>query len=74
MKRKATLIIPLIAFAIGLYQFYISQMEPKATKVIFIMGGPGSGKGVQSELVAKQFGFIHLSIGDVLRKRAKQGG
>ena len=53
MKRKATLIIPLIAFAIGLYQFYISQMEPKATKVIFIMGGPGSGKGVQSELVAK---------------------
>ena len=34
----------------------------------FIIIGPqGSGKGTQSKLLAEQFGFIHISIGDIFR-------
>lgn len=34
----------------------------------FIMIGPqGSGKGTQAKLLADEFGFIHISIGDIFR-------
>ena len=34
----------------------------------FIIIGPqGSGKGTQSKLLAEEFGFIHISIGDIFR-------
>ena len=34
----------------------------------FIMIGPqGSGKGTQSKLLAEEFGFIHISVGDIFR-------
>eukprot|EP00960_Hanusia_phi_P002288 65466-Hanusia_phi.AAC.1 len=36
-------------------------------RVIFILGGPGSGKGTQSEKLVQRFGAIHLSAGDLLR-------
>ncbi|KAF9728651.1 cytidylate kinase [Paraphaeosphaeria minitans] len=36
--------------------------------VIFVSGGPGVGKGTQSERLAKEFGFHHISVGDLLRK------
>jgi len=29
--------------------------------------GPGAGKGTQCALLAKEFGFVHLSAGDLLR-------
>jgi len=30
--------------------------------------GPGAGKGTQSQLLAKEYSFIHLSAGDLLRE------
>ncbi|KAJ7561145.1 hypothetical protein O6H91_02G133800 [Diphasiastrum complanatum] len=36
-------------------------------KIVFVLGGPGSGKGTQCAKVAKAFGFEHLSAGDLLR-------
>ncbi|MCO5583596.1 hypothetical protein L7F22_037509 [Adiantum nelumboides] len=39
----------------------------KAAKVIFVLGGPGSGKGTQCALIVEHFGFTHLSAGDLLR-------
>ena len=33
-----------------------------------LFGPPGSGKGTQSERIVKQFGLIHLSTGDLLRR------
>jgi len=36
--------------------------------VVFVLGGPGAGKGTQSQLLAKEYGFIHLSAGDLLRE------
>lgn len=37
-------------------------------EVIFILGGPGVGKGTQCERLAKMFDFVHLSAGDLLRE------
>jgi len=31
------------------------------------MGGPGTGKGTQCEMIATKFGYSHLSSGDLLR-------
>lgn len=37
-------------------------------KIIFLMGGPGSGKGTQCEKLAEKYGFTHLSTGELLRQ------
>lgn len=34
---------------------------------LILFGPPGSGKGTQSDLLIKRFGFLHLSTGDLLR-------
>lgn len=42
------------------------------TIFIFVIGGPGVGKGTQCERAAKEFGWEHISVGDLLRReRAK---
>lgn len=42
--------------------------------VVFVLGGPGAGKGTQCKLLAKKFNFVHLSAGDLLREeRARPG-
>jgi len=38
---------------------------------IIIFGAPGSGKGTQSEKIIKEYGFEHISTGDVLRAEIK---
>ena len=42
-------------------------------KVVFILGGPGAGKGTQCEKLAQEFGMLHLSAGDLLRKERESG-
>ncbi|XP_006888658.1 PREDICTED: adenylate kinase isoenzyme 5 [Elephantulus edwardii] len=37
-------------------------------KIIFIIGGPGSGKGTQCAKLVEKYGFTHLSTGELLRK------
>ncbi|KAF5273380.1 hypothetical protein FQR65_LT04672 [Abscondita terminalis] len=37
-------------------------------KVIFVLGGPGAGKGTQCKNIVKKYGFVHLSAGDLLRE------
>uniref|UniRef100_A0A8C2QEF0 Adenylate kinase isoenzyme 5 n=2 Tax=Cricetulus griseus TaxID=10029 RepID=A0A8C2QEF0_CRIGR len=37
-------------------------------KIIFLMGGPGSGKGTQCEKLAEKYGFTQLSTGELLRQ------
>ena len=36
-------------------------------QIIFIFGGPGSGKGTQCKLLEKKFKYKHISAGDLLR-------
>ena len=35
--------------------------------VVFVLGGPGSGKGTQCANLVREYGFVHLSAGDLLR-------
>lgn len=41
--------------------------DPDKVTVIYILGGPGSGKGTQSARLVQDYGFLHLSAGDLLR-------
>eukprot|EP01018_Ginkgo_biloba_P020096 Gb_09605 [translate_table: standard] len=43
------------------------------TTIVFILGGPGSGKGTQCSRLARDFGFTHVSTGDLLRNEVKSG-
>lgn len=42
-------------------------------KIIIFLGPPGSGKGTQSERLIKDYGFIQLSTGNILREAIKNG-
>jgi len=42
--------------------------------VVFVLGGPGCGKGTQCAKLVEDFGFVHLSAGDLLREEQKRPG
>merc|ERR1712126_417523 len=52
-------------------EFDKSKFEGKP--IVWVMGGPGSGKGTQCEKIALKFGFTHLSSGDLLRAEVMSG-
>ena len=44
-------------------------------EVVFVLGGPGAGKGTQCQLLQERLqGWVHLSAGDELRAERKAGG
>lgn len=45
-----------------------STFDPAEVQVIFILGGPGAGKGTQCARLVEDFDFVHLSAGDLLRE------
>lgn len=45
----------------------------KEVTVVFVLGGPGSGKGTQCANVVQHFGYTHFSAGDLLRAEIKSG-
>uniref|UniRef100_A0A0E0GDL0 adenylate kinase n=1 Tax=Oryza nivara TaxID=4536 RepID=A0A0E0GDL0_ORYNI len=50
-----------------------NMLGDKKVTVVFVLGGPGSGKGTQCANIVEHFGFIHLSAGDLLRAEIKSG-
>lgn len=42
--------------------------------VIFVLGGPGAGKGTQCTRLVDRYGFTHLSAGDLLRAEQEREG
>ncbi|KAG0605816.1 hypothetical protein M758_9G089800 [Ceratodon purpureus] len=50
-----------------------SGAESKNLKLVFVTGGPGSGKGTQCAKIVENFGFEHLSAGDLLRVEQNSG-
>lgn len=50
-----------------------SSLADKKVTVVFVLGGPGSGKGTQCAKIVEKFGFTHLSAGDLLRAEIKSG-
>lgn len=56
------------------YFFPFSPPEKlKQHKIIFVVGGPGSGKGTQCEKIVQKYGYTHLSTGDLLRAEVSSG-
>jgi len=47
---------------------------PQSTPIIFVLGGPGAGKGTQCANLVRDFGFKHLSAGDLLRAEQDREG
>ena len=80
---KCTSKIPLAAVAltgvvtlglVGLTYYtwkYINGPDKK--KVVFVLGGPGSGKGTNCSKIVEEFGYVHLSAGDLLREERNSG-
>jgi len=48
--------------------------DSKKVTVIFVLGGPGAGKGTQCARLVKDFNFAHLSAGDLLRAEQNRKG
>ncbi|XP_070597652.1 adenylate kinase isoenzyme 1-like isoform X3 [Erythrolamprus reginae] len=44
----------------------------KDSVIIFMIGGPGSGKDVQSIRLASKYDFSHMAIGELLREEANR--
>ncbi|TYZ58978.1 hypothetical protein PybrP1_011762 [[Pythium] brassicae (nom. inval.)] len=42
-------------------------------RVLFVLGGPGAGKGTQCSKLVEKYGFVHLSAGDLLREERQSG-
>lgn len=42
--------------------------------VVFVLGGPGSGKGTQCDKIVNNYNFVHLSAGDLLRAEQSRPG
>lgn len=42
--------------------------------VVFVLGGPGAGKGTQCANLVRDYGFTHLSAGDLLRAEQERPG
>jgi adenylate kinase family enzyme len=45
-----------------------------APNIVFVLGGPGAGKGTVCVQAAAQLGWTHLSTGDLLRAARAAGG
>lgn len=54
---------------------FIDPRQPcPPPNVVFVLGGPGAGKGTMCELAHIQLGWTHLSTGDLLRAEQAAGG
>jgi adenylate kinase family enzyme len=48
------------------------ELPPDAS-IVFVLGGPGSGKGTQCAKLVAKYGHTHLSAGDLLRDEVASG-
>jgi len=49
-------------------------LDHNKVTVVFVLGGPGAGKGTQSAKLVKDYEFVHLSAGDLLRAEQNREG
>jgi len=54
--------------------YYDPRQPCPEPNVVFVLGGPGAGKGTMCELAESQLGWTHLSTGDLCRDERQAGG
>ncbi|XP_004929167.1 adenylate kinase isoenzyme 1 isoform X2 [Bombyx mori] len=52
---------------------YMAPIDTSKKSIVWVLGGPGSGKGTQCDKIVAKYGFTHLSTGDLLRAEVKSG-
>ncbi|KAB5580341.1 adenylate kinase-domain-containing protein [Coniochaeta sp. 2T2.1] len=52
----------------------VPTFSPQRVTVLFVLGGPGAGKGTQCANLVRDYGFVHLSAGDLLRAEQDRPG
>merc|ERR1712123_428704 len=57
----------------GSYTQALTTDTTMTLPVIWLIGGPGSGKGTQCDQIVGKFGFTHLSSGELLRGEVLSG-
>ncbi|KAG2471307.1 KAD5 kinase, partial [Polypterus senegalus] len=50
-------------------EYVIFDPQKPRPRIILIIGGPASGKGTQSLKTAERYGFVYISVGEVLRQK-----
>jgi len=75
--KKAILMLALAGIAGTAYYYYDNRDQQTFGDdytVVYVLGGPGAGKGTQCANLVKDFGFVHLSAGDLLREERQRKG
>lgn len=49
------------------------ETRPEWSNIVFVLGGPGSGKGTNCAKLAKEFNYVHFAAGDLLRNEITKG-
>merc|ERR1712012_971069 len=50
-----------------------SPLTSSGLPIVWVLGGPGCGKGTQCDKIVAKYGFTHLSSGDLLREEVASG-
>ncbi|BES89272.1 adenylate kinase [Nesidiocoris tenuis] len=50
-----------------------TALKNSKVAIIWVLGGPGSGKGTQCDKIVEKYGFSHISTGDLLRADVASG-
>lgn len=72
-RMKGIVFAAIVSLLIGVLVTFVTHSASPTTRtkrVFFILGGPGSGKGTQCKRLSKEFGFAHISTGELLRSIA----
>ena len=77
LALTAVVTIGLVGLTYYTWKYVIGPDKNKITspkmKVVFVLGGPGSGKGTNCSKIVDLFGYVHLSAGDLLREERNSG-
>uniref|UniRef100_A0A8D0HBV9 Nucleoside-diphosphate kinase n=1 Tax=Sphenodon punctatus TaxID=8508 RepID=A0A8D0HBV9_SPHPU len=52
---------------------FLSAEKLQSPAIVFVIGGPGSGKATQSALLAEKYNLHHVGIGELLRDESTKG-
>lgn len=50
-----------------------TPLKSSSVPILWVLGGPGSGKGTQCDKIVEKYGFTHISTGDLLRAEVASG-
>merc|ERR1712055_1008745 len=62
-----------ITMAVQRANLDLTPLKDAKLPIVWVLGGPGCGKGTQCDKIVAKYGFTHLSSGDLLREEVGSG-